>query len=107
MLNATWSELHCNRRLFPQADSCAATNCNLYSITISARASSVWRDVEASLGDLDVYHKLELGGLLDRDIGGFYAPQNIVHKLGCAAVQVQQIRSIRHQSTRFDKLSNI
>ena len=48
-----------------------------HSITSSARASSVGGTVEAErLGGLEVDHELELGRLIDRQVGGLFALEN-------------------------------
>ena len=51
-----------------------------YSITSSARASSVGGTVDAEcFGRGEVYDKIKLGRLLDRNVGRFRATQNLIH----------------------------
>src|SRR5690349_11269429 len=55
----------------------------------------------------DVHHQLELGWLLDRDIGGLSAAQNLVDEIGGASEQVGIIRSIGHQTVWLDVIPRI
>ena len=63
----------------------------LHSITSSARASSVGGIVEAKrLGGRQIDDEVELGRLLDRNVGRFRPAQNLVDKLGGAPEQVRK-----------------
>ena len=76
-----------------------------HSITSSARASKRRRNVEAErLGGREIDDEIEFGRLLDRDVGGLRAAQNLVDIVGGAPEQVREVRSIGHQTSRFDVL---
>ena len=76
-----------------------------HSITSSARASSVGGTVEAErLGGRQIDDEIELGRLLDRDVGRLRPAQNLVDIVGGAPEQVREIWSIGHQTSRFDVL---
>ena len=76
-----------------------------HSITSSARASSVGGTVEAErLGGVQVDDEIELGRLLDRDVGRLRPAQNLVDIVGGAPEQVREVWSIGHQTARFDVL---
>src|SRR5712691_2132837 len=63
------------------------------------------RHVDAErLGGLEVDHQLEFGRLLDRQIAGLGALQDLVHVRGSSAIQVGQHRPIAHESARRRKL---
>ena len=77
-----------------------------HSITSSARASSVGGIVEAErLGGRQVDDQIELGRLLDREVGRLRPAQNLVDIVGGAPEQVREVRSIGHQASRFDVLA--
>ena len=46
-----------------------------------------------------VDHELELRGLLDGEIGGLGALENLVYVGSCAPVQFRDIRTVRHQAS--------
>ena len=49
-------------------------------------------------GSLEVNHQLELRGLLDREVGGFRALEDLVHESGSAASQVIQVAGVGHET---------
>src|SRR5262249_16969191 len=51
--------------------------------------------------------ELELGRLLDGEVGGLCAPQNLVHILGGTPKQVGEVRSVGDQTARFDVFREI
>src|SRR5262245_54253121 len=53
-------------------------------------------------GGLEVDDELELGRLLDRQIGGLGTLENLVHVNGSAPVEVKNVRAIRHEATGVD-----
>src|SRR5262249_58785564 len=66
-------------------------------------AEQGWRHVEAEgLGRDQVDDQLEFGRLLDRKVCRLRAAQNLVDKVGGAAIEVQKVRSIRHQTACFE-----
>ena len=76
-----------------------------YSITSSARASSVRRHVEAErLGGLEVDDQLELGRVLHRQVARLLALEDAVDIAGGAPENVQGVRRIRHQAALHDRL---
>ena len=76
-----------------------------HSITSSARSEQRWRDGEPErLSSLEIDHQLELGRLLDWQVGRLCPPQNHIDIIGGASEQVRKVWSVRHQSTRFDVL---
>jgi hypothetical protein len=57
------------------------------------------RNGQADLfGCLEIDHQFELGWLLDREIGGLSAFENLVHQYGCAPPQIEVVGPIGHQS---------
>src|SRR6266403_1448292 len=61
------------------------------------------RDIEAEcLCRLEIDHQLELGRLLDWQIGGLGALENLVH-VGCRApIQIRKVRSVGHKAAEID-----
>src|SRR5262249_59696684 len=51
----------------------------------------------------EVYHELELGGLLDRKVGRLSALQDLVDEVGGPPEQVGHIRPVGHQSPDIDR----
>ena len=57
-----------------------------------------WGNGEAEgLGGLEVDHQLKCRGLLDGEVGGFGALQDLVHIDCCAPMDVRQTRPIHHE----------
>src|SRR5262249_13571936 len=54
---------------------------------------------------LKVDHQLELGGLLDREVSGFGALQNLVYVGGGAMEAVGDVRSVGHEAAGLRELS--
>src|SRR5215470_1655432 len=59
------------------------------------------------LGGLEIDHQLKLPWLLDRNIGGLCALEDLVHKSHNTPNLFCPVRSIGHQAAGFDKLSSI
>src|SRR4051812_8433297 len=57
------------------------------------------------LGGSKIEDELELGRLLDREVGRLCPAQNLVDKVGSAPEKVRGVRSIGHQTSRFDVLA--
>src|SRR5262252_10196723 len=53
-------------------------------------------------GGFEVDDKLDLGGQLDRDVGGLRALENLVDVIASAAEQLRVVRSVRYQSSAAD-----
>src|SRR5262249_34076311 len=65
-----------------------------------------WRDRHAErLGSLEVDHELELGGLLHRKVGRLRTFQNLIHRDGAAAEDLNEIIPVAHQAAGINKLS--
>src|SRR5713101_6927850 len=63
------------------------------------------RDRQAEgLGRLEVDDQLELRRLLDGQVGGLAAFQNLVHVSGGAPIIISKVRSIGHKAPGIDKL---
>src|SRR5262245_9411929 len=54
------------------------------------------------LGGREINNEIELGRLLDREVGWLRPPQNLVDKVASTPEQVWEVWSIRHQAARFD-----
>ena len=79
-----------------------------HSITSSARASSVGGTSRPSaLAVFRLIAELELGRLLDRQVGRLGALQDLVDVVGGAPEQVRIIWSIGHQTARFDEVARV
>src|SRR6266849_1514737 len=58
-----------------------------------------WRDRQPDrLRGSEIYDQLELGGLLDREVGGFGALEDLVHVGGRAPLQVKKVWAIDHET---------
>ena len=76
-----------------------------YSITSSARASSVGRTLRPNaLGDGGIDDEIELGRLLYGKVRWLRPAQNLIDIVGHAPEQVREVGCIRHQTYRFDLL---
>src|SRR5882724_7232525 len=53
------------------------------------------------LGGLEVDHELELRRLLHGEIGGLRSPEDLVHKMGCAAIIVREIHAVANRAARL------
>ena len=60
-------------------------------------------EAECPRGD-QVYDEIELGRLLDRNIGGLRAPQNFVHIIASTPKHAGDIGTIGHESAGFDEI---
>src|SRR6516162_3964792 len=58
------------------------------------------------LGGGEIDDEIELGRLLDWDVGRFRSAQNLVDEIGSAPEQVGKVWSIGHKTSRFDVLSD-
>src|SRR5262249_23239306 len=64
-----------------------------------------WGQVEADrLGRVNVNYQFELDRLLDRNIRWFSATQNLVDMICTAPVEIGDVRSVGHQTSRIDIL---
>ena len=62
------------------------------------------RDRQAeSLGDLEVDHEFERSGLLDRQIGGLGAPENLVDVASGPPLHLGNIHSVGHEAAWLNK----
>ena len=78
----------------------------IHSITSSARASKRWRHAEAErLGGLEIDDQLELGRLLDGQIGRLGALQDLVHLRSGTPVQVSIVRSVGHETASVHRFA--
>src|SRR5262245_54065165 len=59
------------------------------------------------LGGRQINGEVELGRLLDRDVARLRTTQNFIDITSSAPEKVQKVRSIGHQTSRFDPLSGI
>jgi hypothetical protein len=50
--------------------------------------------------------RIELGRLLDRQIGRFRSPQNLVNEFGSAPEEIEDTWTIGYETTRFGVLPN-
>ena len=77
-----------------------------HSITSSARASRVGGHVEAERpGGDQVDDEIELGRLLDRQVGRLRPAQNLVDISAARRNRSGKFASIRHQAADFDTLA--
>src|SRR5215211_2669059 len=91
---------------FHRLDRTSFVLAHLFDHLVGAREQR-GRDVEPErLGGLDVDHELELGRLLDRDVGWLRSAQNLVDKLGGPSVELRPVWSIGDQTSGFDILAN-
>src|SRR5215471_5270207 len=62
------------------------------------------RDRQANLfGGFEIDDQLKLGRLLDRDVGGFAALQNLIDLGSSPPPQVLTVRAVRHETTGINK----
>src|SRR5262249_37999685 len=83
---------------------------NLRRLTRSPRrrARAALRDRQPErLGRGQIDDEIEFGRLLDRDVARLRATQNFIDITSSAPEKVQKVRSIGHQTSRFDPLSGI
>src|SRR6266446_2645832 len=57
------------------------------------------------LGGLEVDHQLELRRLLDGEVAGLGALENLIHVVGGAAVHVLRVGPVRHEAPCDDQFS--
>src|SRR5262245_44665929 len=67
-----------------------------------------WRHRETKrIGSGQIDDEIELGRLLDRDVASLRTTQNFIDITSGAPEQVQKVRSIGNQTSRFDPLPGI
>ena len=98
--------LHGHPRKVPLPKSCIEANSLSYSITSSARASSVGGTSRPSaLAVLRLIDQLVLGRRLHRQVGRLLALEDAVDVAGRAPVLVDQIRPVGDQATGGDEVA--
>src|SRR5262249_22039981 len=99
----TWEQTFPYRREVPKA---AVSNRSktraLFDHFVGAQQESFRYFKTERLGSRQIDGKIELGRLLDRDVGRLRPAQNLVDIVGGAPVQVREVCSIGHQASRFD-----
>ena len=91
-----------NRRAAEKRDELAAP----HSITSVARSRNESRHRESErLGGRQVDDEIELGRLLDREVGRLGAAQNPVDIAACAPEQIGVVRAIGHETARREVVS--
>jgi len=95
----------CDREgLTAKAIDAALGRAALFDDLIRSQQQRRWNGEAEGFGGLQVDDELELGRLLDWQIGGLGALENSVHKLGGAAVEVPKVRAVGHEVTGFNGL---
>src|SRR5580692_2821452 len=80
---------------------------HLFDHLVSAREQRR-RDGKAErLGSLQVYHELDFHRLLDRQVGGLFAPEDPTGIVSDLTVRIRQAASIAHQPASRGKLAQI
>src|SRR5262249_54089270 len=74
---------------------------------VSTQQKRLWNRQAERLGGCNVDDEIELRRLLDRDVARLRATQNLIDITSGAPEKVQKVRSIGHQTSRFDPLSGI
>src|SRR5215472_3085674 len=100
-----WSDW--NIRFVPKADSCTATNSRLFDHLVGGVQQANWYAETQRLGGFEVDDKFELGGPFDRQISRAGAVKNLAHNRADAAIEVDQIRAIGHQTAAVRKGSEL
>src|SRR5262245_56985714 len=76
----------------------------LFDHLIGAGQECLWDHKAERLGRVEIDDEIELGWLLDRNFGGFYPAQNLVHQPGGASEEVREICCIGHKTASFDQV---
>src|SRR6516162_6111803 len=71
---------------------------------VGDREQLVWNLDAERLSGLEVNHQLELGRLLDRQIGRLRTSKYLVYEAYCAPIQITKRSPIRHQPPSLGKL---
>src|SRR5215831_18301179 len=80
----------------------------LYRITLSARASTFWRNRQADLlRRLQIDDELKLCRLLDRQVGRLGAFQYFIYISSGPAVQIEQAHDVTQKSTVFHNFTPV
>src|SRR5215831_20013143 len=66
----------------------------------------LWNGQPKCLGGVEVDHQLELGGLLDGEIGRCGAFENLVDEVRGAATDFAKVSAVRHEPAGFDKVAD-
>src|ERR1700730_1840614 len=84
----------------PQPDSCTAAKdvrgLWLFDHLVSASEQRRRDDKAECLGSLQVYHELDFHRLLDRQVGGLFAPEDPTGIVSHLTVRIRQAASISH-----------
>src|SRR5436190_13204641 len=78
----------------------------LFDHLVSAREQRGWHIETERFGGLDVDHELVLGWQLHRKIGWLLALEDAVDVGGRAPIQVDSVRSVRHQAAFGDVVAS-
>ena len=90
--------------VFAFSDICNAANFISLDHRVGAGEES-WRHFKAQRPrGRQIDDEVELDRLLDRDVAWLRPAQNLVDIIGGAPEQVREVRSIGHQTSRFDEL---
>src|SRR4030095_8563052 len=89
------------RRGHPPARSAGSGGGPLFDPLIRPRQQRRWDREAEGLGGLEVDHQLELCRLLDREVAGLGALEDLVSVDGGTPHQITEIRAITHQPTRL------
>jgi hypothetical protein len=76
----------------------------LFGYLVGAQKKRLWYLEAQSRGGGQIDDELELGWLLDRDVGRLCSAQNLIDKIGRASILVRYAWTVGHQTSRFDVL---
>src|SRR5215831_10295479 len=86
---------------------CGLKACISLNHRISLCDEERWHCEPKCLGGLKIDNQLELGGLLDGQVGGLGALEDLVHVGSGAPSQISAVHSIGHKAPGIDKLPHI
>src|SRR5436190_23547069 len=83
-------------RYVPQADSCTAAKQVLFDDFISRYQQVLWERNIESLSGLQIYHQLEFCRLLNREISGLGALENLGDEIGSSSMHHELVNTVGH-----------
>jgi hypothetical protein len=92
-------------RFVPIGDSCTAAPTDLFDHIVSL-GEQRGRDGEAErIRGLAIYDEFEFGRLLNGQVGGLSALQDLIHKSGSAPEKIDEVRALGHQTPLVRELA--
>src|SRR5690348_13221696 len=76
-----------------------------FDYLVGACKQGGWHFEAERLGNLEVDDQFELGGLLDRQVGGLYALEDLIDEAGGTVVEIRIVHAVAQQPAQLHELA--